>query len=111
MIMKKEYDVKKLKMKRRGVLPGLQGQSADSAKIKITISLDKDVLAYFKAEAEKPGAFPYQTQINQALRSLMGKWHQGSHGDIELLKEELLNDPNFINQVVKLVARNKAASK
>jgi uncharacterized protein (DUF4415 family) len=110
--MKKEYDVKKLKVKRRGVLPGLKGQSADSAKIKITISLDKDVVDYFKSEADKPGAFPYQTQINQALRSLIGRWHQaGSHEDIELLKKELLSDPGFIKQVVKLVARNKQASK
>ena len=109
--MKKEYELKKLKVKRRGVLPGLQGQSVSSAKIKVTISLDKDVVDYFKSEAEKPGTLPYQTQINQALRSLIGKWHQGSHEDIELLKEALLNDPNFINQVVKLVAHNKGASK
>lgn len=109
--MKKEYDVKKLKVKRRGVLPGLKGQSADSAKIKITISLDKEVVDYFKSEADKPGAFPYQTQINQALRSLIGKWHQGSHEDIEALKEKLLSDPGFIKQVVKLVARNKHVSK
>ncbi len=109
--MKKEYDVKKLKVKRRGVLSGLKGQSADSAKIKITISLDKDVVDYFKSEADKPGTFPYQTQINQALRSLIGRWHQGSHEDIELLKEELLNDPGFIKQVVKLIARSKRVSK
>ena len=100
--MKKEYDVKKLKVKRRGVLPGLKGQSADSAKIKITISLDKDVVEYFKSEADKPGAFPYQTQINQVLRSLIGSWHQDSHKDIELLKKELLRDPGFINQIVKI---------
>ncbi len=109
--MKKEYDVKKLKEKRRGTLPGLKGQSADSAKIKITISLDKDVIEYFKSEAGKPGAFPYQTQINQALRSLIGKWHQGGYEDIELLKEKLLNDPRFINQLVKLLSHKKSTGK
>ncbi len=47
-IMKKEYDVKKLKVKRRGVLPGLKAQSADSEKIKITTSLDKSDPGFIK---------------------------------------------------------------
>lgn len=109
--MKKEYDIKNLKVKRRGILPELKGQSVDTVKIKITISLDNDVVEYFKSEANKPGAFPYQTQINQALRSLIGKWHQGGYEHIESLKSELLNDPEFINQVVKLVAHKKHVNK
>ena len=109
--MKKEYDIKKLKLKRRGILLGLKEQSSESAKIKITISLDKDVIEYFKSEADKPGAFPYQTQINQALRKLVGKWHVAEHENIELLKEELLNDPEFIHQLAKLIIREKHSNK
>lgn len=101
--MKKEYDVEKLKVKRRGVLPGLKGQSANAAKIKITISLDKDVIDYFKTEAGKLGAFPYQTQINQALRKLIDQWRAGHDDEIEELKAELLNDAAFIRKLAKKV--------
>ncbi|MFN7949419.1 MAG: BrnA antitoxin family protein [Blastocatellia bacterium] len=40
-------------------------------KARITIMLDGDVLEYFRARAAAPGAAPYQTQINQALREVM----------------------------------------
>jgi len=39
--MKKEYDLKKLKVKRRGPLPAFEGKSPDSAKIRVTISLSR----------------------------------------------------------------------
>jgi len=45
--MRKEYDLTTLKIKRRGVLPGLQGQSSPEAKVKITVALDDDLVAYF----------------------------------------------------------------
>lgn len=57
--MKKEYDLKKLKVKRRGVLPALQAEEPTSNKVRITISLDKDVVDYFKKEATHQGVFPY----------------------------------------------------
>ena len=63
-----DYDLKSLKVKRRGVLPGLEEQDARAAKVRVTIALDLDVVEPFKAEAKKPGALPYQTQINRALR-------------------------------------------
>lgn len=31
--------------------------------------VDADVLAAFKTQAEKPGAVPYQTRMNQVLRA------------------------------------------
>jgi uncharacterized protein (DUF4415 family) len=40
------------------------------AKIRITAYIDLDVLNYFKQRAAKDGT-PYQTQINQELRSIM----------------------------------------
>jgi hypothetical protein len=54
--------------------------------------LDKDIVDYFKAEAEKPGALPYQTQINQALRQAM-------QSETEGIKDSLLKDPEFIRAV------------
>lgn len=103
--MKKEYDLKTLKVKRRGVLPALQAEESASNKVRITIALDKDVINYFKEEATHPGAFPYQTQINQALRQLIDKWHDTSHDDIEELKTELLHDSVFIRELAKKVER------
>ena len=109
--MKDEYDIKKMKVKRRGVLAGLKGQSAESAKIKITISLDKDVVDYFKSEAEKQGGLPYQTQINQALRSLIDKIGKSHQSDVESLKQELLEDSSFIKQIVKQIERRGRSNK
>ena len=62
--MRKEYDLKKLKAKRRGMLPGLKAGGPPPAKVRITIALDDDVVEYFKAQSTRPGALPYQTQIN-----------------------------------------------
>ena|SRR5215510_5809010 len=41
-------------------------------KVRINIMLDEDIIEYFKLRAAKPNAAPYQTQINQALRALIG---------------------------------------
>lgn len=71
--MRKEYDLKKLKVKRRGLLPTIEAQKKSEQKVRITISLDRDIVDYFKSEAEHPGAFSYQAQINQALRKLLHK--------------------------------------
>ena len=93
--MRKEYDLKKLKVKRHGLLPEVAASSLEHAKIRITISLDKDVIDYFKDEAKQPGALPYQTQINQALRSLLPT--SDEHSELyEQIKEELLQDQKFI---------------
>src|SRR5262245_20620571 len=41
------------------------------SKVRISIYLDADVLAYFRARAAQPNAAPYQTQINNELRAIM----------------------------------------
>jgi uncharacterized protein (DUF4415 family) len=101
--MRKEYDLKRLKVKRRGLIPGIETKEGSSNKIRITISLDQDIVDYFKSEAKHPGAFPYQTQINQALRKLVDKWGEVEHSDIEELKAELLSDTKFIRKLAKQV--------
>lgn len=102
--MKAEYNLKKLKVKRRGVLPALRAKKADHTKIRITISLDKDVIEHFKSESNTKGALPYQTQINQALRQLIDQPHSGSDNVTEI-KSTLLHDKIFINEVAKRVNR------
>jgi len=93
--MRKEYDLKKLKVKRRGKLPELAESSIENAKLRITISLDKDLIEYFKEEAKKPGSLPYQTQINQALRALIPG--SSEHSRLyQQVKGELLHDKDFM---------------
>lgn len=103
--MKPEYDLKKMKVKRRGVLPAFRAKTGDHAKGRITILLDKDVIKYFKSKAKDPGAFPYQTQINQALRNLITQSHDSSD-DLDEIKTILLNDKDFINQIAKRLGKS-----
>ncbi len=56
-------------------------------KKKITISLDGDVIDYFK---EVSGGKGYQTMINDALRNLISTKKEG-------IANKLLNDNDFIN--------------
>jgi len=69
--MRKEYDFSKLKIKRRGLLPNLNKDT--TKKIKVTLSLDIEVVEYFKHQAEQNGKLDYQQQINLALRSLIAE--------------------------------------
>lgn len=99
--MRKEYDLKKLKVKRRGVMPELQ--AGQTAKVRITIALDEDIIEHFKAEAEQPGALPYQTQINQVLRKIIGLGGEVQATGAEAVKSALLQDQDFIKAVAKQV--------
>ena len=63
--MKKEYDFTK----------GKRGAAArvPPGKTRITIRLDADVLAWFRAQVHAAGGGNYQTLINDALREYVGK--------------------------------------
>jgi uncharacterized protein (DUF4415 family) len=61
--MRKEYDFSK---GRRGAVISSKG------KTRITIMLDDDILAHFRARAEAEG-MGYQTMINAALRHAAGR--------------------------------------
>jgi len=52
--MRSEYDLKTLQVKRRGILPSLKGQSPEPAQLKITMTLDDDLVNDFKAQAQQP---------------------------------------------------------
>jgi len=61
--MRKEYDFSK--GKRGAVVPASPG------KTRITIRLDGDVLAWFRARVHAAGGGNYQSLINKALREFM----------------------------------------
>ena len=96
--MRKDYDLKSLKMKRRGVLTGLHGQTPEQAKVRVTIALDRDVVEHFKQAAAARGALPYQTQINQTLRQAI------EQPATQTLKSELLKDEDFLRSVAREIA-------
>jgi len=96
--MRKEYDLKALSVKRRGLPRGVQGDKADHARVRITIALDSDVVDFFKQAAAKRGALPYQTQINQALREAM------EQSSADRLKSALLKDKAFIRSIAREIS-------
>ncbi len=91
--MREEYDLKKLKVKRRGIIPELQGQNPNDAKISITISLDEDVVDYFKSQNEVESI---QVQINKILRNGI---QNHSFIDTEVIKKTLLQDSHFLREI------------
>jgi uncharacterized protein (DUF4415 family) len=102
--MRQEYELNKLKVKRRGPLPAFRDAAERPLKIRITITLDQDLVEHFKSEAAKPGALPYQTQINQALRkSLTGDELRTEQ--TENVKEALLKDTDFLREVAHRLAK------
>jgi uncharacterized protein (DUF4415 family) len=77
--MKKEYDLSKLKQKRRGAVV-----KAD-AKVQKTVRLDLDVLSWLMQEGERRG-IPYQTLLNALLKERM---HASSITERETLRDEI----------------------
>jgi|WetSurMetagenome_2_1015567.scaffolds.fasta_scaffold05393_8 hypothetical protein len=67
--MRKEYDLKTLKVKHCGILTGLNPEIP--AKVRVTLSLDMEIIEYFKLQAEQKGSSDYLKQINLALKNLV----------------------------------------
>lgn len=80
--MKKEYDFRKGK---RGAVV-----TPPAGKTRITIRLDEDILAWFRAQVHKSGGGNYQTLINQALRAHINK-HPASLEEVvrRVIREEI----------------------
>lgn len=84
--MRKEYD---FSSGRRGAVV-----KTPKGKTRITIRLDDDILAWFKARVHASGGGNYQTLINQTLRRFVG----GSVEPLEsvvrrIVREELRHSP------------------
>ena len=96
--MREEYELDKLKVKRRGPLPAFQDAARRPMKVRITITLDEDLVEHFKAEAAKPGALPYQTQINQTLRKAVAG-EELRPEQAKAIKAALLEDQDFLQAI------------
>lgn len=80
--MRKEYDFSRAK---RG--PAVQ---LPKGKSRITIRLDDDVIAWFKARVHESGGGNYQTLINAALREHMKRSDEPLEATLRrVLREEL----------------------
>lgn len=80
--MRKEYDFSK--GKRGAVLPTPPG------KTRITIRIDDDILAWFRAQVHAAGGGNYQTLINGALRQFMSSRREALEETLRrVLREEL----------------------
>lgn len=77
--------------------PEFANSASTERKVRISICLDADVLAFFKQEAQVPGALPYQTRINAILREVMAR----ASSDV---KADLVADDAFIAAVADRVA-------
>ncbi len=94
------------------------------AKVRISIYLDADVLAWFRARAEEPNAAPYQTQINNELQALMeremadktsARRAKGAKGAKAAKSATdyavLLDDPQFIAAIAERVRQHPQSRK
>lgn len=82
--MRKEYDFSRAK---RG--PAVRPPKNKS---RITIRLDGDVIAWFKARVHEAGGGNYQTLINSALREHMRRTDEPLEATLRrVLREELRN--------------------
>ncbi|MCC6328319.1 MAG: BrnA antitoxin family protein [Acidobacteria bacterium] len=69
----------------------------NSKKVKVSIYLDSEVVEYFRGRAEQPNAAPYQTQINNELRKVMGN----RSADAPTVERDVLNDKKFLKALKK----------
>ena len=80
--MKEEYDFSQGK---RGTV-----ESVPPGKTRITIRLDDDILAWFRALVHERGGGNYQTLVNDALRQHIKQEHESLEETLRrVLKEEL----------------------
>jgi len=95
--MRKEFDFSKAKRANFHLrMPPIEELDRHT-KVRITMFVDNDILKFFKARASKPGAGPYQTQINRALREYMEAGGPPPKGSV-------LDDEGFIGRLAERVA-------
>jgi uncharacterized protein (DUF4415 family) len=82
--MKKEYDLKKMKVRRRGAVV-----DAKQTKVMISLRLDGDILNWLMKLSEEKRV-PYQTLINSLLKEAMDRDGIDEKAEIRaLIVEEL----------------------
>ncbi|MFN8439733.1 MAG: BrnA antitoxin family protein [Caldilineaceae bacterium] len=106
--LNEDFQPEKMKRLPRGAFLARPGDTTNpkKTKIRVTLYLDSDILAYFKERAAEPNAAPYQTQINNELRSVLERNSQTVAVDYT----KLLNNRNFIRALAEEVAEYRAES-
>lgn len=90
-------------------IPGAGKSAAETprrhVRVKVTMNVDGDILAYFKDRASEDG-LPYQTLMNQVLREYV----QGTRPEqlAAGVSEVLLEDPAFLEALAKKVLSGEA---
>jgi uncharacterized protein (DUF4415 family) len=86
--------------------PDFEGAKKTPVKVRVNIYLDLDIINYFKGRAKSPDAAGYQTQINNALRSLI-------ESKAEPLPElaRLIDNDEFIAAVAERVSKRRPGRK
>lgn len=74
---------------------------------RVTINLDEDIIAIFKAEALRGGP-PYQVAINQALRRYLCEREQSSQEIAAQTVLKALDEREVINKLRKLIRETAA---
>lgn len=69
-------------------------------KVDVSIRLDGDIVEHFKEQARRPGALPYQIQINQALREAMDREGEEFPG------ESLTKDERFVAAIAERIRQS-----
>ena len=73
--MRKEYDLTKLKVKRRGPIKGLHGvpeaPEVKAGRTQVTMMLDKDVTRFYEEKAMSSEEGSFTEVINRILREQM----------------------------------------
>lgn len=86
--------------------------SPQKSKVRISIYIDADVLAYFRQRAGQKNAAPYQTQINNELRAVMEREAASKPSSARRAVKSspttadysaLLNDSDFIAAIAERV--------
>ncbi|MFM1895176.1 MAG: hypothetical protein RLZZ385_250 [Pseudomonadota bacterium] len=87
--MQKEYDFSKAR-RAKDVSHLKKLKESSQGKTRITIMLDNEILESFRLQAEKEGS-GYQTLINKALKSSLGKEPLSEERLRKVIREELSN--------------------
>ena len=100
-----EFHPERMKRLPRGSFLAKPGDTSDpkKSKVRVTLYLDSDILAYFKERAAESNAAPYQTQINSELRSVM----ENNPRSIAVDYIKLLQNRTFIRALAEEVAEYK----
>ena len=72
-------------------------------KVQVSIKLDADILEHFEELANRPGAQPYQAQINQALRGIVDRESDGTSGAVVASDDE--SPERLIEEIKYLLPR------